>query len=383
MSRVSVLIPVFNGAEVVGQAIDNLLGQTAPPTEIVIADDGSRDGLAARVGALQTRCEARGVALRYLAFPENRGRGAARNLALEAATGDLVAWYDIDDLWSSEKLAAQAAGYERLRSEHPFGRVLLTCNYWRYDPPPALISRVIRPSPTVTIDDLVSLHLRRHIQLQTVFGPRETFLRHRFDDGLNRVEDFDFALRFAAAGGKFVNPDGDGPPLVHYFRNAAKHCEEAAACNRSVVEKHRAIFRTNHIDPEAFLSAKLESMFAKAGPPADGVPTTAPWPVGRCGPRVQDAAGGSIHLAVLPDGSLRINLRAGDGLGECVAENAERVEIGRGAFGAAADIPQFQIADWFMAGARFLRLRAKSGSGVASERLRVVRAGSGLISVAR
>jgi hypothetical protein len=380
MSQVSVLIPVFDGAAVIGQAVENILGQTRPPTEIVIADDGSRDGLAARVEALRLRCEASGVTLCYVGFPENRGRGAARNLALDAATGDLIAWFDVDDLWSPAKLAVQFECFERLRFDHPARRLLLTCAYHRYDAAAGSAPQVISPPPIVGIDDIVSLHLRRHIQLQTVFGPRDTFLQHRFDEELNRVEDFDFALRFAAAGGKFANCPTQGPPLIHYFRSGANKSEEAAACNKRVLGKRRAIFQANHIDPEAFLIEKLGSLRAGA-PPMDGtLPALAP---GKILPRWQDdAPPEQFDMVLLPDGSLRIE-GAHEGEGEYVAEGDDRAEIDRGAFSAVIVIPQSQFVNWFMAGSRSLQLRANSGSSIVSERLRIVRTRSGLISVAR
>lgn len=381
MSQVSVLIPVFDGAAVIGQAIENILGQTELPGEIVIADDGSRDGLAARVDALRLKCEASGVALRYVGFPENRGRGAARNLALDAASGDLVAWFDVDDLWSPSKLAVQAKSFARLRVDHPSHRLLLTCAYYRYDAAPGTAPQVINPPPILGIDDIVSLHLRRHIQLQTVFGPRDAFLQHHFDEGLNRVEDFDFALRFAAAGGKFANDDSDGPPLVHYFRSIANQSEEAVACNKRVVEKRRAIFEANHIDPEAFLAEKLEALSTVGqGPVSGALPALGPGPIP---PRWQDDAPPErFDMLLLPNGSLRIE-RIHEGEGEYVAEGVDRAEIERGAFRTGVQIPQSQFVYWFMAGARSLHLRAKSETSIASERLRIVRTRSGLISVAR
>lgn len=380
MSQVSVLIPVFNGAAVIGQAIENILGQTELPEEIVIADDGSRDGLAARVDALRLQCEASDVALRYVGFPENRGRGAARNLALDAASSDLVAWFDVDDLWSPFKLAVQAKGFARLRVDHPSHRLLLTCAYYRYDAAPSMASHVINPPPIVGIDDIVSLHLRRHIQLQTVFGPRDAFLQHRFDEDLTRVEDFDFALRFAAAGGKFANSDSDGPPLVHYFRSGANQSEEAAACNKRVVEKRHAIFRANHIDPEAFLAEKLGSLRTKTSTMDGTLPALG---LGRVFPRWQDnARPEGFDMVLLPDSSLQI-ARAHESEGEYIAEGADRAEIGRGRFSSVVQIPQSQFVHWFMAGARSFHLRDKSGTSIVSERLRIIRTRSGIISVAR
>lgn len=110
---VSVIIPVFNGAAFLAQAVESLLAQNYPRLEIIVVDDGSTDGLAAAVEALP-------VQVRLLAQP-NAGPAAARNLGLRAASADLIGFLDVDDLWPPGKIAAALAAF----AAHPAADVVL------------------------------------------------------------------------------------------------------------------------------------------------------------------------------------------------------------------------------------------------------------------
>lgn len=95
---ISVIIPVYNGARFLGEAIQSVLQQTVPPDEVIVVDDGSTDGsaaLAAQVAGV--------LVLRQ----SNRGVGAALNLGISHAHGDLLAFLDADDRWLRDKLAQQ------------------------------------------------------------------------------------------------------------------------------------------------------------------------------------------------------------------------------------------------------------------------------------
>ncbi len=98
------IVPVFNGERYLKEALDSIRAQTYRPLEIIVADDGSTDGTAAVVAGY-------GAQVRSLAQP-NAGSAAARNLGLDAARGDFVAFLDADDLWHPEKLARQMARFQ-------------------------------------------------------------------------------------------------------------------------------------------------------------------------------------------------------------------------------------------------------------------------------
>lgn len=103
--KVSVVIPTFNRAALVCRAIDSALAQTHPSLEVIVVDDGSTDDTLPRLAAYGPR-------IRIIAQP-NSGVCAARNAGIAAATGELIAFLDSDDLWRPFKIAAQAALFER------------------------------------------------------------------------------------------------------------------------------------------------------------------------------------------------------------------------------------------------------------------------------
>jgi glycosyltransferase involved in cell wall biosynthesis len=104
--RVTVVIPTYNRAGLIGASLDSLVAQTHQDWDAIVVDDGSTDDTAAVVAGYGSR-------VRYVR-QENRGVGAARNTGLRLATGDLVAFLDSDDLWHPYKLALQVAVCERL-----------------------------------------------------------------------------------------------------------------------------------------------------------------------------------------------------------------------------------------------------------------------------
>jgi len=96
---VTVIIPTYNSAALVTQAIDSALAQTTAPTEIIVIDDGSADDTKTRLAPYTNR-------IKYH-HQSNQGVAAARNLGLREATSDFIAFLDADDLWHPQKLELQ------------------------------------------------------------------------------------------------------------------------------------------------------------------------------------------------------------------------------------------------------------------------------------
>lgn len=97
---VSAIVPVFNGARYVLQAIDSILAQTYPRLEVLVVDDGSTDDTANEVRS------ANDARIRYL-LQAHRGAAAARNMGIRHAAGQFFAFLDADDLWYPDKLRVQ------------------------------------------------------------------------------------------------------------------------------------------------------------------------------------------------------------------------------------------------------------------------------------
>jgi glycosyltransferase involved in cell wall biosynthesis len=97
MLRVSVIIPTYNRAVYLRQALQSVFAQTFAPFEVIVVDDGSGDNTTEVLHAFNSR-------LRCFC-QEHKGVSAARNLGLQVAKGDVIAWLDADDVWEPDFLA--------------------------------------------------------------------------------------------------------------------------------------------------------------------------------------------------------------------------------------------------------------------------------------
>jgi glycosyltransferase involved in cell wall biosynthesis len=98
---VSCVVPVFNGARYLEEAVASIEAQTWGPIEIVVVDDGSTDATPETIARLGSRIRA--------VRQDNAGAPAARNRGIAEASGDLLSFLDADDLWLPEKIATQMA----------------------------------------------------------------------------------------------------------------------------------------------------------------------------------------------------------------------------------------------------------------------------------
>ena len=99
MTKVSVIVPVFNAAPYLRRCLDSLFAQTLRAIEIICVDDGSTDGS----GGILDACAARDARLRVV-HRSNAGAGAARNAGLDLATGEYLFFCDADDFAAPEML---------------------------------------------------------------------------------------------------------------------------------------------------------------------------------------------------------------------------------------------------------------------------------------
>ena len=225
-SLVSVIVPTYNRAYCLPQAVESVLAQSHADLEIVLVDDGSTD---ATRDLVQSRWSQE-PRVRYLHQP-NRGVSAARNLGLRAARGEYLALLDSDDTWLPWKLEAQLACLRALphvgmiwtdmEAIDPDGRVLqprfLRHMYlaYRWFSPEQLfavqqpLSGLMTEVPRTLADDAI-------VRSGDIFSPMlmgnlvhtSTVLLRRaryeqvglFDESMKTGEDYDFHLRTCRAG---------------------------------------------------------------------------------------------------------------------------------------------------------------------------------------
>ncbi len=101
--KVSVIIPTYNRAHLVGRAIQSVLNQTFKDFELIVVDDGSTDNTDDIIKEFQKKDDR----ITYLKHKKNKGGSAARNAGIKASRGEYIAFQDSDDEWLSKKLEKQ------------------------------------------------------------------------------------------------------------------------------------------------------------------------------------------------------------------------------------------------------------------------------------
>ena len=179
---VSIIIPCFNQAPFVADAIESALAQQGAPCEVVLVNDGSTDG--------SERIAARYRGVRIVHQP-NRGLSAARNAGLDAARGDIIVFLDADDCLLPGAAAAAVAAFERRpEAAMVFGRCVL-------------VDRLRQPLatnlPRVTADHYRELLRRNYIWMPAMAAFRRGVFDAvgRFDPQVNPSADYDLYLRVA------------------------------------------------------------------------------------------------------------------------------------------------------------------------------------------
>lgn len=97
--KVSVVIPTYNRADCISEAIDSAIAQTYKDYEIIVVDDGSQDNT-------RDVLKQYGDKIKYV-YQENKGEAGARNRGIKEAIGEYVAFLDSDDIWLKDKLEKQ------------------------------------------------------------------------------------------------------------------------------------------------------------------------------------------------------------------------------------------------------------------------------------
>ena len=189
MADVSVIIPAYRAAGTIERALEGVVGQTVPPKEVVIVDDGSDDGTLAVAEAFAPRM---GEIELKLFRQENAGAGEARNRAILESAGRYLAFLDADDEWLPEHLERSlwhiAEGGFTLTAHNEF--LASGADRWPND-----CAKHFKNSA----DPYVPLYCRGYISTATVVVEREAvFEVGGFDTGLRNGQDIDLWLAILA-----------------------------------------------------------------------------------------------------------------------------------------------------------------------------------------
>jgi glycosyltransferase involved in cell wall biosynthesis len=182
---VSVIIPTYNRAALVGEAIESVMCQTYPAREVIVVDDGSTDA----TPEILTRY---GDGIRWVRT-ENRGCAAARNTGVRLARGAYLAFVDSDDVAPPEKLAIQAPV---LDADPDVGFVYGPSVAFGPELPAEVVLQPVRPGADGSVAEGIFATTR--IGFDSVLLRREALERvGGFDETLRHNEDTDLLLRVA------------------------------------------------------------------------------------------------------------------------------------------------------------------------------------------
>lgn len=229
LCSVSVIIPSYNRTLLTLRAVKSVMAQSVKPLEILIIDDASdipiSEEMLANIQA--DLCE---TEIRIIHHSHNQGAAAARNTGINAARGDFIAFLDSDDIWCAGKLETQI---ESLDTTKPLLGVVCGWHEIRYG---ALCSNIRIP---IAGDSLMLF------SSGCWFCPGSTLIIPRaafewvglFDTELQRLEDYEWFLRFAKAGGSLVVSPIGGAVIDIGYRYQTNLVEKAA---HDISAKHSA-----------------------------------------------------------------------------------------------------------------------------------------------
>lgn len=186
---VSVIIPAYNAARFIKEALDSVFAQTYPYFEVMLVNDGSPD-----TPDLEEVLRPYIKRINYIK-QENRGLSGARNSGLRAASGKLVALLDADDIWLPDYLMEQVTF---LQNRPEFDLVYSDARMFGETPHAGKRYMDLFPSNgEATAAAIVSRQCHVFV---SVLARREVLVTIGFDESLRSCEDFDCWIRFAAAG---------------------------------------------------------------------------------------------------------------------------------------------------------------------------------------
>ena len=219
---VTVVIPAYNSARYIGQALDSVHAQTFSDYEVIVVNDGSRDR-----DELEQVLRDHPLPVIYLS-QENKGVSAARNAAIRIAKGEFYAQLDADDQWTPDYLEVQL----KVLSDNPdVALVYPNATIISDDSDTRLEFMNVSPSHgEVNFESLV----RQQCTVMTSVTARMDAIRKAgmFDENLRTVEDFDLWLRVVKNVGRIVY---HRRPLVLYRRHQGSLSSDGVTMLRNLL----------------------------------------------------------------------------------------------------------------------------------------------------
>lgn len=247
--EISIIIPTYNRADLVGRSIQSVLGQTFSDFEIIVVDDGSDDNTEAVIKGLQEQDKR----IKYSRHSRNQGGAAARNTGIKAARGQYVAFQDSDDTWEPEKLEKQI----QIFAHAPEEVGIVYTDMWRR----RAGKRKYIPSPDIRSEESIiyqqALIRVLGIGIGTAMIKRTCFDRvGMFDESLRRFIDLELFIRLS----EYYCFRHIKEPLINYYYDGKRisgNDEALIEANELILKKH-----AHHISGDKKSLAKFQYRMA-------------------------------------------------------------------------------------------------------------------------
>ena len=221
--KVSLIVPVYNGANYMCEAIDSALAQTYENVEVIVVNDGSKDD-----GETDRIARSYGDRIRYFDKP-NGGVATALNLGIEKMTGEYMCWLSHDDIYNPNKIEVQMKIV--MKRESP---AILYSDYEAIDEEGMFIKQIdVNPQKRETFFNSPLVNARIHTC--SLLIPSEAFKQFGdFDEKLLASQDYHMLVRLLK---KYE--------LVHVSQSLMRsrwHAEQVTVSSNSLHEKERNEF---------------------------------------------------------------------------------------------------------------------------------------------
>ena len=234
---VSVIIPTYNRAWVLKEAIDSVLAQEFKDFELIVVDDGSTDNTGKILGSYEQDI----IVLRQ----SHKGVSAARNRGIAEAAGRLVAFLDSDDLWLPRKLTSQVDFF----SSNPAAVINQTEEIW--------VRNGVRVNPKTRHHKFSGMIFERSLAMCLV-SPSAVMIKKNlfskvgvFDENLPACEDYDLWLRISCRYPVHLIET----PLIMKRGGHADQLSKAPGLDKFRIQALKKIIESGQLEPDSYRAA--------------------------------------------------------------------------------------------------------------------------------
>lgn len=259
-ATVSVIIPYYRASGTISRAVESVLGQTVRPYEILIVDDGCPEDA---VGATKQF----GSSVKLIR-KSNGGAASARNLGIEHAQGQWIAFLDADDYWEPAKLERQLELSEGvgLVGSNWFMEVAGKPRWVKEVEEPTFFGKVFKPEGSE------AFHVAMNLWTSVLLVRRSALGDQRFVSGLEPAEDRDLWIRLVGTTAIYLVPE----PLATYIQSPSSlsNSDSDRDCTSmlKVVHRHAALLGEKGVrEQEAIVYQRWAGVHLARGKPRSAV----------------------------------------------------------------------------------------------------------------